>query len=92
MVQIQPFGDRVSVKVIKLEDQIVDGLFLPSEPIEKSNKGIIEALGDGDEVKGINIGDIVLFSLGNGTSYTDNENFYRILNVRDIIGKIVEGE
>lgn len=88
MIQIQPFGNRVAVKIVKPET-IEGGLIISSASIENSNKGIVVAVGNGDEAKEINIGDAVLFVMGAGTYYADEENSYRVLNVKDIIGKFL---
>lgn len=90
MVKIQPFGNRVVVEVIAPE-QIIGGLVIPSSK-ETSNKGVVVALGDGDEIKNIQIGDVVIFVFGTGLNYTTDKKDYRVLGIKDIIGKIVEGE
>lgn len=90
MVEIQPFGDRVVIEVLTPEE-IVGGLVVPTSK-DKSNKGLVVAVGDGEDTKGINEGDIVLFQLGTGLNYSTETTDYKVLNVRDIIGKIVEGE
>lgn len=88
-MKIQPFGEKVAIKVLKQEEVTESGLIVSSSS-NKSNRGIVEALGE--EVKDyIKVGDIVIFNLGSGVSYTDGNEDYKILNVRDILGKIVEG-
>ena len=90
MVQIQPFGDRVAVKIITPE-QIMGGLVIPVSK-DKSNRGLVVAIGDGENLGNIKIGDTVVFQLGTGLNYTTEEDDYKVLNIRDIVGKIVEGE
>lgn len=90
MVEIQPFGNRILVEVIAPE-QIIGGLVIPTSK-EKSNRGIVRALGDGDEIKNIGVGDLVVFISGTGLSYTTEDKDYRVLNIKDIVGKIIEGE
>ena len=90
MVQIQPFGDRVVIEILTPEE-VVGGLIVPTNK-DKSNKGLVVAVGDGEDTKSIKQGDIVLFQLGTGLSYSTETADYKVLNVRDIIGKIVEGE
>lgn len=88
MTQIQPFGDRVVIEVLTPEE-IVGGLVVPVSK-EKSNKGMVVAVGDGENTSGINKGDVVLFQVGTGLSYSTETSDYKVLNVRDIIGKVVE--
>lgn len=87
MTKIQPFGDRVTVEVI-CPEEIVGGLIVPSSK-EKSNKGKVVAVGDGEEVKKIKIGDIVIFPLGMGLNYSTDEADFKVLNVKDILGKVI---
>ena len=87
MVQIQPFGDRVAVEVISPE-QIIGGLVVPSSK-EKSNKGLVVAIGDGENLGNIAIGDTIIFQLGSGLNYATEDKDYKVLNIRDILGKVV---
>lgn len=87
-MKIQPFGERITVRIIAQEETTESGLIVAISK-EKSNKGIVEAIGD--EVKDyIKIGDTVVFNLGAGTSYFDGTGDYKVLNVRDVLGKVVD--
>ena len=88
MVKIEPFGDRVVVEILTPEE-IVGGLVVPTSK-EKSNKGLVVAVGDGKEVNSIKEGEIVLFTVGSGINYTTDTNDFKILNVRDIVAKLKE--
>lgn len=90
MEVIQPFGDRIAVEVVSTE-QTLGGLIIPTSK-EKSNRGRVTAVGDGEEVKNIKVGDLVVFQLGTGLEYTTKDKDYKILTFRDVVGKIVEGE
>ena len=87
MVMLQPFGDRIAVKVLYLE-QNLGGLIIPVAK-DKSNRGVVIAVGDGEGVQKIKINDIVIFNLGSGLSYSDSDGDYRVLDLRDIIGKVI---
>ena len=89
-MKIQPFGDRVVIKLL-VQEEIIGGLVV-STPKEKINKGIVIAVGDGDEVSKISEGDILIFQLGTGLSYSSEKGEYKVLNARDIVGKVIEGE
>ena len=86
-MKIQPFGERITIKVIAQEETTESGLIVATSK-EKSNKGIVEALGE--EVKDyIKVGDTVIFTPNAGTSYSDGSGDYKILNVREVLGKVV---
>lgn len=89
-MEIIPFGERVVIRVIEPESLSSGGLIMTTSK-EKSNRGIIEAVGEG--IKGnINVGDTVLFNLGSGVSYFTGSDDYKIINVKDILGKIIKGD
>ena len=86
-MKIQPFGERITIKIIAQEETTKSGLIVATSK-EKSNKGIVEALGE--EVKDyIKVGDTVMFPPNVGTSYSDGSGDYKVLNVREVIGKVV---
>ena len=86
-MKIQPFGERITIKVIAQEETTESGLIVSTSK-EKSNKGIVEALGE--EVKDyIKIGDIVIFNPNAGTSYSNSSGDYKILNIREVLGKVI---
>lgn len=94
MIKIQPFGDRVLVRVLKPEERQLGGLVIAPEA--RSNKGIVEAVGEGvtlqdGSVKPLSVkeGDEVIFVLGTGIPYTTDNAEYKILNIRDIVGKVI---
>ena len=88
MVKIEPFGDRVVIEVLTPEE-IVGGLVVPTSK-EKSNKGLVVAVGDGKEVQALKVGETVLFNVGAGINYTTESADYKVLNVRDIVAKLKE--
>lgn len=88
MVRIEPFGDRVVVEILTPEE-VVGGLVVPTSK-EKSNKGLVVAVGDGKEVQSIKEGEVVLFTVGTGINYTTETADLKVLNVRDIVAKLKE--
>ncbi len=89
MVQIKPFGDRVVIEVIAPDEVVAGGLIVPTSK-EKSNKGLVVSVGDGEDAQKIKEGDIVIFPLGAGLGYSTETNDYRVLGVKDIVGKIIK--
>ena len=87
-MKIQPIGEKVAVKVIK-EDEVTLGGLVTVVQKGNSNKGLIVALGE-EVTEYLHEGDIVIFNRGSGVSYTDGTDDYLVLNVRDILGKVIE--
>lgn len=88
-MKIEPFGERIAIKIVPLEETTAGGLIVATSK-EKSNRGEIVAISD--EVKGLTVGETIIFAVGSGVGYTDGSNDYRIINVKDVIGKIIKGE
>lgn len=87
-MKFQPFGERIVVKLLALDEVTDSGLIVTTLSKEYSNRGIVEALGE--EVKDyLKIGDTVIFNKSAGVPYADSSESYKILNVRDVLGKLV---
>lgn len=87
MVSFQPFGNRVAVQVSDSEENL--GGIIVTVSKEKSNKGIVVAVGDGEDAKKINVGDTVIFVVNSGTNFNTGTESYKVIDVRDIIGKVI---
>ena len=89
-MKIQPIGEKVAVKVIK-EDEVTLGGLVTVVQKGNSNKGLIVALGE-EVTEYLHEEDIVIFNKGSGVSYTDGNDDYLILNIRDILGKVLNND
>ena len=87
-MKIQPFGEKVAIKLIK-EKEVPLGALITVVSNEDPNKGEVIALGDA-VTDYIHIGDVIVFNKNAGVSYTDGNDDYKILNVRDILGKVIQ--
>ena len=87
-MKIEPFGERVAIKVLQPEETTAGGLIVATSK-SKSNRGEIVAIG-GDVTKYFNVGDKVIFSIGAGVSYTNGTEDYKILSTKDVLCKIIE--
>ena len=87
-MKIEPFGERVAIKVLQPEETTAGGLVLATSKSD-SNKGEIVAIGN-EAGEFFSLGDKVIFTKGTGVNYTDGSDDYKILNTRDILCKVVE--
>ena len=61
MSSIRPVGDRILIKQHKPEETYGStGIYIPESSQEKQDKGTVVAVGD--DVKGIFVGEVVLFN------------------------------
>ena len=87
-MKIEPFGERIAIKVLQPEEKSTGGLIMVSNQ-STSNRGEVIALGE--EAKSyFNIGDKVLTVPNAGIGYTDGTGDYKIINTKDVLCKIIE--
>ena len=96
---VQPLGNRVLVRVILKEETSESGLLVVPVSKKDSDRGIVEALGEGTLLNdgtykpiNLNIGDEVLFTPQMGTTIKSGSEEYRLLSAKDILGKFIEVE
>ena len=87
-MNFKPFGDRVLVKVKEVENKTEGGIILPDNASkDKPTEGEVIAIGGNP--KGLEVGDIVMFSKYSGTEVTiDGEDYLILETYKDIIGVI----
>ncbi len=88
-MKVKPLGDRVLLKTEKEEEKTKGGLFIPETAQEKTQSGIVEAVGDDEEVIKVKKGDHVMYDKYAGTSIKIDDEDYLIVKMDDIIA-IVE--
>ena len=92
---LKPLGDRIVIKVIEDTEQTSGGIFIPDSAKEKPQKGEVVAVGEGKildngnrEPMDVKTGNVVLFAKYSGSDVkVDNETF-KILSVKDVLGII----
>jgi len=91
-MKVVPLGDRLLIKPIKEEEKTEGGIVLPDSAKEKPMKAEVIAIGDGDDVKDmdIKVGDKVIYSKYSGTEIKIDEEEYIIIDAEDILAKIEE--
>ena len=73
---IKPLGERVLVKMDKVEEKTAGGIFIPQTAQEKTQIAVVEAIGD--DVKTVKVGQKILHDKYAGTQVKmDNEEIGR---------------
>ena len=89
MRKIEPLGNRVLVKVAEHENTTASGLVLPETAQEKPQEGIVEAVGNAEEMLiKLEAGDRILFAKYSGVEVKENGQVYLILNEDDVIARV----
>ena len=80
---IKPLGERVLVKMDKVEEKTAGGIFIPQTAQEKTQIAVVEAIGE--DVKTIKVGQKILHDKYAGTQVKMDNEEYLILNIKDVI-------
>ncbi|WP_335932892.1 co-chaperone GroES [Fusobacterium polymorphum] len=89
-MNIKPIGERVLLKPIKKEEKTKSGILLSSKSsnTDTQNQAEVIALGKGEKLDGIKVGDKVIFNKFSGNEIEDGDIKYLIVNVDDILAVI----
>lgn len=82
---VKPLADRVLVKVEMSEKKTAGGLYIPDTAQEKTQVGIVRAIGDDKEKIKVKDGDKVMFDKYAGSSIKIDGEEHLILKGEDII-------
>ena len=88
-MKIRPIGERVLVKPVKVEEKTASGIILPGAG-EKERPNIAEviAVGKGEKLEDIKVGERIVYSKFSGTEIKDGEEKYIVLNIEDVLAVI----
>ena len=86
---VKPLGDRVLIKIEEAETKTASGLYIPDTAQEKTQTGIVTALGDDKDVITVKEGQKVMYDKYAGTSVKIDNAEYLLVKMQDIIA-IVE--
>ena len=93
-MKIKPLFDRVVLEPLENESETKSGILLPMASQEKSQIGVVVAVGSGQNAEGKEIGmqvkegDKVLFGKFTGTEITVDEKKYVVVRQPDILAII----
>ena len=89
-MNIKPIGERVLLKPIKKEEKTKSGILLSSKSsnTDTKNEAEVIALGKGEKLDGIKVGDKVIFNKFSGNEIEDGDIKYLIVNADDILAVI----
>ena len=91
---LKPLGNRVIIERKEQEETTKSGIVLTDSAKEKSNEGVVVAVGsgrlldNGETVPEVKEGDSVVFQEYAGSEIKRGEETYLILNVEDILAII----
>ena len=84
---VKPLGDRILVKMEKEEEKTSSGLYIPETAQEKTQVGVVVAVGDDDEIK-VKSGDRVMYDKYSGTTIKIDSEDHLILSMGDVLAVV----
>ena len=86
---IKPIGSRVLIKIVQGEQKSSGGIFIPETAQEKTQEGVVIAVGDDKEAIKVKVKDKIIYDKYAGTSIKFDGEEQLILKMEDILA-IVE--
>ena len=83
-MKIKPLGDRVLVKLEEVEEKTAGGIFIPQTAQEKTQSGVVVAVGD-DEIIKVKEGQKVMYDKYAGTSVSIDNVDHLLIRYSDIL-------
>jgi chaperonin GroES len=87
-MKVKPLADRVMVKLEKNEAKTAGGIIIPDTAQEKTQTGVVVAVGTDKEVITVKVGDKVMYDKYAGTQVKIDQDEHLILKMADIIAVI----
>ena len=87
-MKVKPLGDRVLVKMEKVEEKTSGGIFIPQTAQEKTQTGVVMAIGDDEEAITVKKGDKIMYDKYAGTTITIEGVDHLLMKMPDILAVI----
>ena len=87
-MKVIPLEDRVLIKTAELEEKTKSGLFIPQTAQEKTQVGVVTAVGSVKEEIKVKVGQKIMYDKYAGTSIKVDGAEYLIIKSKDILAVI----
>ncbi len=87
-MKVKPLADRVMVKLAPKEAKTASGIIIPDSAQEKTQQGLVVAVGDDKEAITVSVNQTVMYDKYAGTNVEIDGEDYLILKMADIIAVI----
>ena len=87
-MKIKPLGDRVLVKMEEVEEKTAGGIFIPQTAQEKTQTGVVVAVGDDKDAISVKKGDKIMYDKYAGTTVTIEGKDHLLMKMPDILAVI----
>ena len=87
-MKVIPLEDRVLIKTAELEEKTKSGLFIPQTAQEKTQIGVVTAVGSNKDEINVKVGQKIMYDKYAGTSIKVDGADYLIIKAKDILAVI----
>ena len=87
-MKVKPIGDRVLVKMEEVEEKTAGGIFIPQTAQEKTQAGVVVAVGDDKDAIKVKKGDKIMYDKYAGTNVTIDGVEHLLMKMQDILATI----
>ena len=87
-MKIKPLGDRVLIKVQEGEEKTAGGIFIPQTAQEKTQEGVVLAIGDDKDAIKVKVKDRVIYDKYAGTTIKVDGHEQLIVKASDILAVV----
>jgi chaperonin GroES len=87
-MKIKPLGDRVLLKVAEGEQKTSGGIYIPQTAQEKTQEGVVVAIGDDKDAIKVKVKDRVMYDKYAGTTIKVDGEEQLIVKASDILAVI----
>lgn len=87
-MKVKPLGDRVLVKTEEVEEKTAGGIFIPQTAQEKTQTGVVVAIGDDKDAITVKKGDKIMYDKYAGTTVTIEGVDHLLMKMPDILAII----
>ncbi len=87
---VKPLGDRILVKMEKEEEKTKGGLYIPETAQEKTQIGVVVAVGDDEDAITVKVNDRVMYDKYAGTTVKLDDVDHLILQIGDVLAVVAE--
>ncbi len=84
-MKVTPLADRVLIRMEQGEAKTKGGLYIPDTAKEKTQTGIVDAIGDDKDAITVKVGDKVMYDKYAGTTVEVDSVEYLIIKAADIL-------
>jgi chaperonin GroES len=87
-MKVKPLGDRVLIKMEAMEEKTASGIFIPQTAQEKTQTGVVVAVGDDKDVIKVKVNDKIMYDKYAGTTVKIDGEENLLIKMADILAVI----